>query len=52
LVEGKNSATAAAQVQHTHEVQKLKRELEQERDKLANIQLQFQGIFLQLECLD
>ncbi|WJX77477.1 hypothetical protein P8452_60781 [Trifolium repens] len=42
LVEGKNSATAAAQVQHTHEVQKLKRELEQERDKLANIQLQFQ----------
>lgn len=52
LVEGKNSATAAAQVQHTHEVQKLKRELEQERDKLANIQLQFHGIFLQLEYLD
>ncbi|XP_045793651.1 golgin candidate 3-like [Trifolium pratense] len=41
LVEGKNSATAAAQVQHTHEIQKLKLELEQERDKLANIQLQF-----------
>ncbi|CAK8542463.1 unnamed protein product [Lathyrus sativus] len=41
LVEGKNSPTVAIQVPHTHEVQKLKLELEQERDKLANIQLQF-----------
>jgi len=49
LVEGKNSPTAAAQVQHTHDIRKLKLELEQERDKLENIQLQFQGIFLRLE---
>lgn len=42
LVEGKNSPTAAAQVQHTHDTRKLKLELEQERDKLENIQLQFQ----------
>lgn len=42
LVDGKNSPTAAAQVQHTHDIRKLKLELEQERDKLENIQLQFQ----------
>ncbi|XP_058737420.1 golgin candidate 3-like isoform X2 [Vicia villosa] len=40
-VEGKSSPTVATQVPHTHEIQKLKLELQQERDKLANIQLQF-----------
>ncbi|XP_061360157.1 golgin candidate 3-like isoform X2 [Gastrolobium bilobum] len=40
LVEGKNSPTAA--VQHAHEIQKLKLQLEQERDKLAKTQLKFQ----------
>ncbi|CAI8613215.1 unnamed protein product [Vicia faba] len=40
-VEGKNSPRVATQVLHPHEIQKLKLELEQERDKLANIQLQF-----------
>ncbi|XP_027349894.1 golgin candidate 3-like isoform X1 [Abrus precatorius] len=39
LVEGKNGPTGAA---HLHEIQKLKLELEQERNKLANIQLKFQ----------
>ncbi|KAJ1443528.1 putative golgin candidate 3 [Sesbania bispinosa] len=42
LIEGKRSPTAAVQVQHTHEIQKLKLELEEGRDKLANIQLKFQ----------
>lgn len=42
LAEGKNSPTAAAQVQHTNDIRKLKLELEHERDKLENIQLQFQ----------
>ncbi|RDX75026.1 Golgin candidate 4, partial [Mucuna pruriens] len=40
MAEGKNSPTAA--VQHTHEIQKMKLELEQERKKMANIQLKFQ----------
>ncbi|KAL2330221.1 hypothetical protein Fmac_017802 [Flemingia macrophylla] len=40
MVEGKSSPTAGAQ--HTHEIRKMKLELEQERKKLANIQLNFQ----------
>ncbi|XP_057754660.1 golgin candidate 3 [Arachis stenosperma] len=40
LTEEKHSPTAA--VLHTHEIQKLKLELEQERNKLANIQLKDQ----------
>ncbi|KAI4355124.1 hypothetical protein L6164_003927 [Bauhinia variegata] len=40
LIEGKNSSTSA--VQHAPEIRRLKMELEQERDKLASIQLQFQ----------
>nr|KYP47607.1 hypothetical protein KK1_030713 [Cajanus cajan] len=40
MVEGKSSPTAAAQ--HTHEIRKMNLELEQERKKLANIQLKFQ----------
>ncbi|KAL5167133.1 Golgin candidate 3 [Glycine soja] len=42
MVEGKSSPTATAAVQHTHEIRKMKLELEQERKKLANIQLKFQ----------
>lgn len=41
MVEGKSSLTAA--LQHTHEIRKMKLELEQERKKLATIQLKFQG---------
>ena len=41
MIEGKFSPPAA--VQHIHEIRKMKLELEQERKKLANIQLKFQG---------
>ncbi|KAK4270883.1 hypothetical protein QN277_019649 [Acacia crassicarpa] len=41
LVDGRNSSTIAAQ--HTSDVRKMKTELDQERDKLAKIQLQFQA---------
>ncbi|XLR15255.1 hypothetical protein HN51_036195, partial [Arachis hypogaea] len=40
LKEEKDSPTAA--ILHTHEIQKLKLELEQERNKLTNIQLKYQ----------
>ncbi|CAJ1821567.1 unnamed protein product [Sphenostylis stenocarpa] len=40
MVEGKSSLSAA--VQHSHEIQKMKLELEQEHKKLADIQLKFQ----------
>ncbi|KAK7274283.1 hypothetical protein RIF29_15366 [Crotalaria pallida] len=40
LVDGNSRSTVA--VHHTHEIQKLKLELEQERDHLANIQLKFE----------
>lgn len=49
-MDGKNSSTAA--VQHIPEIRKLKMELEQERNKLAKIRLEFQGRFiLHLEYL-
>ncbi|RZB93818.1 golgin candidate 3-like isoform X2 [Glycine soja] len=40
MIEGKSSPPAA--VQHTHEMRKMKLELEQERKKLVNIQLKLQ----------
>ena len=43
-MDGRNSSTEAAQ--HTSDVRKLRTELEQERDKLAKIQLQFQGLLI------
>ena len=41
MIEGKSSPPAA--VQHTHDIRKMKLELEQERKKLVNIQLKLQG---------
>uniref|UniRef100_A0A0R0IJV4 GRIP domain-containing protein n=1 Tax=Glycine max TaxID=3847 RepID=A0A0R0IJV4_SOYBN len=40
MIEGKSSPPAA--VQHTHDIRKMKLELEQERKKLVNIQLKLQ----------
>ena len=42
MVEGKSSPTATAAVQHTHEIRKMKLELEQEHKELANVQPKFQ----------
>jgi len=40
--EKKSSPTATTAVQHTHEIRKMKLELEQEHKELANVQPKFQ----------